>query len=308
MLATLWWGFRLRRLKVDLAIDVRGEFPLALMLWLSGARRRVGWDCGGGGFLLTDSPRFVPDRPEVDSRLALLATLGIRPDAARETCRPVFRPPEWARRSITQRLDRLARHDPSEGPRLVVHVGAGMAAKQWPAEHWRELLGRLVVGLGAQVVLVGNARDRTIAQSILGPIAWPGVADWTGQVGLVELAALLEQADLAVGADSGPAHLAAAVGTPVVVLFSGTNNPRQWQPCGRQVRVARHPVQCSPCHRRRCPWPDHACMKGLAPEHVASAVARLLEEAGCRRHGQAARTASVFGAAQADKAEKGAVP
>ena len=72
--AMLWWGWTLRRRGIiDLAIDVRGEFPLALLLWLCGARRRLGWNCGGGGFLLTDSPRFVPDRPEVESRAALFA-------------------------------------------------------------------------------------------------------------------------------------------------------------------------------------------------------------------------------------------
>ena len=64
--ATLWRGLRLRRRGIDLGIDVRGEFPHAVILWLSGARRRLGWNSGGGGFLLTDSPRFVVDRPEVE--------------------------------------------------------------------------------------------------------------------------------------------------------------------------------------------------------------------------------------------------
>ena len=276
IMATLWWGLALRRRKIDLAIDVRGEFPLAVILWLCGARQRVGWGAGGGGFLLTHSPRYVHDRPEVDSRLALLAELGIRPSAEEGPPRPAFRPTEQARRQVAQRLDRLAAEGPLEGPPVVLHVGAGTEAKQWPAEHWRQLAGRLVVEHGRQVVLVGGPGDRIIARRIVGPEAWPGLADWTGRLGVVELAALVERAELLVGADSGPAHLAAAVGTPVVVLFSGTNRPRQWQPRGERVTVLRQPVECSPCHRHRCALTGHRCMGGLRPETVLAAVQRQL--------------------------------
>jgi lipopolysaccharide heptosyltransferase II len=274
LLATLWWGWKLRSRKVDLAIDVRGEFPLALVLWLCGARRRLGWDAGGGGFLLTDSPRYVPNRPEAESRLALLAELGIRPDD--EPWRPVVQPSEEARRRAGQWWDYLREKTPANGPRIVIHVGAGTEAKRWPAEHWRELLGWMIVQLRAQVVLVGSKADRIIARHILGPQPCEGVADWTGQLCLVELAAVLERADLMVGADSGPAHLAAAVGAPVVALFSGTNNPRQWQPSGESVCVVRHEVSCSPCHREQCPLADHPCMAELRPEQVAKAVEQVI--------------------------------
>ncbi|NQT12266.1 MAG: glycosyltransferase family 9 protein [Planctomycetes bacterium] len=276
----LWWGLRLRRRRVDLGIDVRGEFPHALILWLCGARRRLGWTSGGGGFLLTDSPRFVADRPEVESRLALLEELGIRVDATAAGPRPAFRPSGEARGRVAARLAELRGESPSDGPRIVMHVGAGTQAKQWPVEHWRELVGRVILRLGARVVLVGEGDDRAVATAILGRRPWPGVADWTGRLGLMELAALLEEANLFVGADSGPAHLAAAVGAPVVVLFSGTNTPRQWQPRGEAVCVLRRPVACSPCHRRRCPRHEHPCMRELTPEQVVEAVEKT-----CRRVG-----------------------
>jgi len=273
--AAIWWGWTLRRRKIDLGIDIRGDFPVALMLWLGGARRRLGWDCGGGGFLLTDRAEFVPNRPEVESRFALLWELGIRPADARQ---PRFRPSEAARRKMARRLAEISARDLLAGPRIVLHIGAGTRAKAWPAAHWQELLGRLIVGCGAQVVLVGDGKDRIIAREILGNRSWPGVADWTGRLTLVELAALFQQAEVLVGADSGPAHLAAAVATEAIVLFSGTNDPTQWRPCGERVTVVRHEVPCSPCHRERCPLPGHPCMKQLQPSRVAAEVEKLRAE------------------------------
>jgi lipopolysaccharide heptosyltransferase II len=270
--ATLLDGWRLRRRNVDLGIDVRGEFPVALILWLSGARRRLGWAAGGGGFLLTDTARFVHDRPEIASRRALMDLLDIPPAEGGEG-RPVFRPTRDARASVARRLAAFS----PVGPLVVMHVSAGTSAKQWPPEHWRELIGRLIVAHGASIVLVGGPADRGRVRAILEDRTWPGVVDLTGRLGVVELAALLEHATVLVGADSGPAHLAAAVGTPVVALFSGTNNPAQWRPQGERVTVLRHPVGCRPCHRQRCPRPEHPCMSGLRPETVAAAVEEHLD-------------------------------
>jgi len=287
--ATFWWGLRLRRRKVDLGIDVRGEFPLALILWLCGARRRVGWDCGGGGFLLTDRADYVRERPEVLSRWALLEQLGIRQPEEFDAWRPRYRhrSPMPQGRSPSSRLaprDEASscgatwlQRSRAKKPFVVLHVGAGTEAKQWPTSHWRELLGRILVGRDVQVVLVGGKNDRSVARQILGSRPWPGVVDRTGRLSLDELAGLLEQADVLVGADSGPAHLAAAVDTPVVVLFSGTNDPRQWQPCGRRVVVVRNEVGCSPCHRHRCPVPGHPCMSRLDPEQAAAEVECILD-------------------------------
>ncbi len=274
MLATLWWGWRLRQRGIDLGIDVRGEFPHAVLLWLTGARRRLGWRSGGGGFLLTDSPEYVPHRPEVESRLALLATLGIRPEQDEPPPCPRFEPPEAARRAVADRLASLP-EIPRRGALIALHVGAGTEAKRWPAEHWRGLVDRLLDG-GRQVVLVGGPGDRIIARHVEGSTPKLGLWNWTGHLTVPELAALLERADLLVGGDSGPAHLAAAVGTPVVVLFSGTNNADQWRPRGRSVRVLRRQVACSPCHRQRCPLAGHPCMRGIGPEDVADAVDAVL--------------------------------
>ena len=208
--------------------------------------------------------------------MALLAELGIRP-AAGESWQPRFAVDDQARRAAALKWASFPGCCEGRARRIVLHIAAGTAAKRWPAEHWRELLEYLVSRGDVQVVLVGAAADRTVACHILGVRPRPHVADWTGRLSILELAAVLEQADLLVGADSGPAHLAAAVGTAVVALFSGTNSVRQWQPVGRRVAVVRNPVACSPCHRHECRVPGHPCMRGLTPAQVAEQVNRLLE-------------------------------
>ncbi len=302
LLSTAW---KLRSRRYDLAIDVRGELPHALFMWLAGAKKRVGWRCGGGGFLLTDSPNYVRGRHEVLSRKALLETLGMA--VADDDMMPIiFRGQSWnatdaqpdpqagAPTLFVGSIDDsdmaggtthegLACQNPSydrgsHSPRVALHIGAGAAAKRWPLEHWVELAGRLIVDYGAQIVLVGSRDDSAAATIIAGVGRLPNVVDTTGKLSIPQLAELLAHVDLFVGGDSGPAHLAAAVQTPVVVLFSGTNDPAQWQPWGARVVVVRQPVDCSPCHQSVCPWAGHPCMTLLSPAQVIPSVRRFLGE------------------------------
>jgi len=274
IVATLFWGLHLYRRRFDIAIDVRGELPTALLVWLTGARRRIGWDAGGGGFLLTDSPQYVPGRAEWQSRAALLGTLDIAVDEASFL-------PTWSASSIaTSAIDARLRNVGYDGKRrlIVLHIGAGTLAKSWPVERWRSLVCSLVSRELGEVLLVGSASEQRAAQEIATGFANQYVRDWTGQLDLSELAALCRRADVFVGADSGPSHVAAAQRTPAVVLFSGTNNREQWKPRGERVVVLREPVACSPCHATVCPLADHPCMRGIDSAVVLEQVAALLNE------------------------------
>ncbi len=275
-LALIHWAWRLRRRRYDLGIDVRGEFPHAALLWLAGVRRRIGWAAGGGGFLLTDSAEHDPNRHETASRAVLFDLLQAEAHETPRILPPRFDPSPTARSQASQLLAEL--DSLGTGPLVVLHVGAGTQAKCWPIEHWQELLGRLVLDRGdLRIVLVGGARDVARAQQITGGLAWPNLADWTGRLNVAELAAVAERAAVFVGADSGPAHLAAAVRTPVVVLFSGTNDARMWKPVGPEVTVLQQPVACAGCRCRICPLADHPCMQGLKPERVVQTIMRFLQ-------------------------------
>ena len=147
-------------------------------------------------------------------------------------------------------------------PLLAVHLGAGTAAKRWPRRHWNSLIQRFLAGR-----LAGRRRGRA-RKTRRRPRSSPPhdrLRDWTGRLTVTQTTALLERADLFIGADSGPAHLAASAGTLSVILFSGTNQPGQWRPWSRHSLILRHRVPCQPCHQKLCPLADHPCMSGLRP-------------------------------------------
>jgi heptosyltransferase-2 len=312
-LGTAVWelGRSLRGTRYDLGIDVRGDILSVLVLALAGIPRRVGWAMGGGGFLLTDVAGWVPGRHEVASRLALLGCLGLPdegparvtvhatdrdralvgrmlrvawPEREGRASGPGSRVRRAARGSARLRLRTVpataAPPDESDwlhagrfggtAPLLAVHLGAGTAAKRWPPAHWKVLIGRFL-GDGWRVVVVGGPDDADAA-SVLEPHA--NLRDWTGRMTVPQTAAFLERADLFIGSDSGPSHLAASAGTTSIVLFSGTNRSRQWRPWSRRSLVLRHHVACRPCHQKTCPLADHPCMTGLHPDRVYRAARR----------------------------------
>ncbi len=155
-------------------------------------------------------------------------------------------------------------------PILAAHLGAGTAAKRWPVANWKVLIERFLAE-GWRVVIVGGLDD---ADASLGLIPSANLVDWTCTLSVTQTAALLERADLFIGADSGPSHLAASAGIPSVILFSGTNRVAQWRPWSRRSLVIRHAVPCGPCHQKSCPLAGHPCMSNLDPERVHRAAHR----------------------------------
>lgn len=300
-------GRSLRDERYDLGVDVRGDVLSILVLALGGVARRVGFAMGGGAFLLTDVADWTAGRHEVRSRLALLKPLGIEPDYETPTLVQVLDEDRatvsrelaeaWSRRTAKRRelavssttgfsagsedwlepdsprtpLNDFEDDDsPAPPPLLVVHSGAGMAAKRWPRRHWKALIEKFLKD-GWRVVVVGGKEDPPLSR-ILEP--HERFVDLSGRLSVTRTTALLERADLYIGADSGPAHLAASTGTISVILFSGTNNHRQWRPWSRLSLVIRKRVSCGPCHQKVCPLEGHPCMTGLDPDRVHRAALR----------------------------------
>lgn len=274
-------GRRMKAEGYDLGIDVRGDILSIFLMVLAGIPRRAGWAMGGGGFWLTNRAGWQPGRHEVLSRLALLESLYItppKPDEARVhlnyteshrrsvdlRLRRLWTPHQWLQACVRRadKIDSFGTH--LAAPLVVVHPGAGTQAKRWPVTYWRRLIDGLREN-GFFVAMIGAEEDKPFSAMIRRQA---GVIDLTGQLQLQETLALMDRGDLFIGVDSGPAHLAAVVGTRSVVLFSGTNRPAQWRPWSNEALGLRHRVACSPCHQKLCPLADHACMNGMTPEYV----------------------------------------
>jgi lipopolysaccharide heptosyltransferase I len=179
----------------------------------------------------------------------------------------------------------------------VVHPAARWLTKRWPAERFAALADRLVERQGWRIVLVAGAAEREQAAAAGALMKQPHV-DLSGRTTLPQLAALLRRSALLLTNDSGPMHLAVAVGAPVVAFF-GPTDPRKIGPYGPGHAVLRAGIDCSPCGRRRCAQ-GLACMNGISVDEAYAAAVR------CRRDEQVGvASASAGGTARPKSWTKG---
>jgi ADP-heptose:LPS heptosyltransferase len=163
---------------------------------------------------------------------------------------------------------------------IAVSVGTKVQAKDWGIENWRDLLGLMVVTMpGRALLLIGAAEES--AASEFAAAAWRAsggaVVNLCGRLTPRESAAALERAELFVGHDSGPMHLAAAVGTPCVAVFAARNIPRQWFPFGPQHTVIYRHVECAGCGLETCTVERKRCLTSIPVDEVMTAVMQLVE-------------------------------
>jgi heptosyltransferase-2 len=258
-----------RRFGAEVAVLLPNSLEAALAARYWGARRLVGFRRDARGWLLTDAvPLPRPRRHQVDEYATLVERLGV----AVETRTPRLAPPgpdSPQRQRVRQLLFEAGR--PTPGGRVLVglHLGAAHGpAKTWPADRVVALV-REVAWRGGVAVLLGEGREAARAAAIERVTAVPNLV---GRDTPDLLPAVLAELDVLVSGDTGVAHLAAALGTPVVALF-GPTDPTLTAPRG-QTAVVRHPVPCAPCFYRVCPI-DHGCMRGIAPSLVCDEALAL---------------------------------
>jgi lipopolysaccharide heptosyltransferase II len=262
----------LRRAGIDLAVLLPNSFEAALGAWLAGARRRVGYAGDWRTALLTD-PVTPPDGRvhQVEAYLALLRPLGI----AAPPADPALRVEAPRRDEARRLLDRSG--IPAGGRAVAVQLGAAFGpAKLWPADRLAALTTALEAD-GVPVVFLGEPAAAPLLRAVES--ARPArVTSLVGQDHAALLPALLAEFGVVVAPDSGPAHVAAAVGVPVVALF-GPTDPRLTAPSGRGHAALWRRPPCAPCFLPRCPI-DHRCLGGISVDEVVTAVRARLATAG----------------------------
>jgi ADP-heptose:LPS heptosyltransferase len=274
-------AFSWRRRRYDLALNFEPDVRSNLLLALSGARWLAGFRSGGGGPLL-DLALDYDTRVHTSSNATRLVETVFGRSAAADV---VLSLPEAVVRAARSRLPPGLRG----GPLVGVHASGGRAIKQWDPARFADVAARLIREQGATIVLTGAAGDRLLVDHVKQALPPNRTVDLAGDVDLLALAAVLKELDLFVTGDTGPMHLAAAVGTPVVAVF-GPSDPARYAPPGPHDRVVRADLPCSPCNRirrppERCVGHTPDCLVEVSSDRVyAAALSALAASAPGREH------------------------
>lgn len=265
--------------RYDLVVNFEPDIRTNLLAWLSGAPRRLGYDTGGGGAFLTDRTAYTPTLHVSESARRLIARAAGR--AADSPLPPVSRrlprlaPPPDAVARAAALLGAATR------PLIGVHASGGRESKQWHLDRFAAVARELGRARNATIVLTGSEADRPLVDAVRQDLDEVRVIDAAGRLDLPALAALLARLDALVTSDTGPMHLAAAMGTPVVALF-GPSHPARYGPQAPRQRIVRVDLPCSPCGRVRLPpercrghVPD--CMDGIGVDAVVAATLEVLD-------------------------------
>jgi ADP-heptose:LPS heptosyltransferase len=249
----------------------QSALPLALLLRLAGVRRITAISNDYPGSLL-DVRHLVDesvDVPEAERMLAVARAAGFELPAGDDGKLAVQRPLPDIGEDLGHLLDAGA--DAGKGTYVVVHPGASAPARTWPAERHRRTVRELAQD-GHRVVVTGNERDLTAY------VAGDAAADLGGVTTFAELAAVIDGASVLVAGNTGPAHLAAAVGTPVVSLFAPVVPAARWAPYGvPTVLLGDQEAPCRGSRARACPVPGHPCLSHVSSEQVVKAVRELTQ-------------------------------
>jgi len=263
----------------DLAISFQNAFEAALIPLMAGIPFRLGYATEGRQSLLTHPitlPEWRSSRHEVFYYLYLITALE---QALYQTSTICEADPDTSLDVSPERKDKarklLASFGVKEGP-MVVAICPGSInsrAKRWSADSYAALADRLITD-GRTVVVVGSKAERDVALEVIGKMRKKPV-DLTGKTSVEELTAILATVDLLVTNDTGPAHIAAALGRPTLVIF-GPTNPLTTRPLSGQAQILRHPPDCAPCMLRDCPI-DHRCMTAITVDEVTEQATGLLK-------------------------------
>jgi len=280
----LQYARQLRQRNFDLAIVLRFDHWWgALLAYLAGIPSRVGYDVAEVRPFLTDIIPYLPDRHEVEQNLALVEQVaGLKSQVAGRRSQVAGWPLEFNLTAEDEGFAEgyLAERGVRDGGLLVgIHPGAGAPVKLWRNEAWAQVSDTLTRRYGAKVILTGSAEEVSLCRAIAeGMTARPIVT--AGETSLGGLAAIMARCQLVLGVDSGPLHLAVAVGTPTVHLF-GPVDSRTFGPWGDPARhiVVTSKMDCIPCNRldyTPAELDRHPCVRNITVEQVLEAVERLM--------------------------------
>ena len=262
------FGAELKAEQFEIALDMQNLFKSGIVTLLSGAKTRIGYGLRreGSGFFLTNTVtppfRTHQEMPFVDWQLELVRRLGVT-DVDVQFVLPDYSPEETT-------IDRFLASQNIEAPYFCLAPGTSWPNKSWTPEGMAALTDRL--SDYGKVLIIGSELDRKIAEQVLR-LTETNPVDTIAKFNLRELAVLLRKARLYIGGDTGPMHLAVAVGTRVAAWF-GPTNPLVHGPYQKKAVILKSDLSCQPCNKRKCE--TIGCLRNLELETVWGSIESLL--------------------------------
>lgn len=255
---------RLKSYRFDLAIDFRNDhFINRIVIYLSGAKKRIGFNRGGLEFLLN---QIVKDREDVHKSLCFLDLVASVTDI-KETLDFTLHIPQGYIKRTEDFLNNKG--ITNKDIIVVIHPVARWPAKVWPKEKFARL-GEQLLGLGRiKVVLIGAKEDLPWINEIENMMSKKPIIS-AGRLSFMETAALIKEAKLVIGNDGAPAHLAGTFNIPTIALF-GPTEPKVFSPVGsNSIVIHKIDKPCAGCSKKYCLHPEHFCMDKISVEEVFS--------------------------------------
>jgi heptosyltransferase-2 len=273
-LGTLKAARRLKKNKFDLAIVLHPTRRMHLLTFLAGIPKRLGYD-RKFPFLLTDRIKHTKQlgqKHESEYALDLVRYLGIEPQD-----KTLFMPIKQESEEWLEAL--FAKEGIGSGDKLlIIHPTASCNSRIWPGERFAEVADKLALKYGFKVIVVSSPADVQKAQEVIKTMR-SKVLDLTGKTSISQLASLLKRSQLFISTDSGPMHIACALGIPVITIFGRSQaglSPQRWGPLGENSRILYKTVGCTVCLAHNC-QKGFACLKATTVEDVLKAADSILK-------------------------------
>jgi heptosyltransferase II len=269
---------KIRTHRFELAVLFPNSFASALWVALAGVPRRVGYMADGRSLLLTDRVKRTKGlraRHQSEDWLALVEHTAGRAKPGAPEAAALDRPLEVAETNRERMRQWLSnqRNKPAAPLIAIAPAAAYGPAKEWPPEHYVNLIDLIGERYGAESVLLGGPGERARCEAIAAKVKTPALVA-AGETSIGELIALIGLCAGFAGNDSGAMHLAAALGVPTVGIF-GSTNPERTGPRGARSAVIYHRMECSPCLARTCRYGHYKCLRGIEAVEVANTLERL---------------------------------
>jgi heptosyltransferase-1 len=258
----------LRQNRYEYVLDMQRHFKSGLFSFLTGANHRIGFhriDSKEGNFLF--STETIPYQKEVENKFyhyqRFLDVLGVDRPKSYET-----------KLLFSQRNSFLNRSDGSLN--VFVTLGSSWNSKNWFVEGYIEVIKQLLLNPTIKIALIGGNDQLEQATKIESHFQAPRIVNVVGKTSLDDLCSIISNSNAGFGPDSGPGHIASALGVPYVALF-GPTDPNLVAPAGMEGLVVRSGVGCSPCYKRQCPGLGEVCMRQLSPHIISNKLLQSLK-------------------------------